>query len=233
VDLELFPGEVVGVVGESGSGKSSLLRCLNLDEPPTCGEIFHSRVEGGGVSLVHISAQRTRWIRSHLLGVVYQSPHLGLNLDFSAGANVAERLLVQDGVPEFRRVRDRARALLAHVEIPVKRMDDIARGFSGGMQQRVQIAKALAPSPGLLLLDEPTSGLDVSVQASVLDLIVSLQRETRVAMLVVSHDLGVVRLLTQRAMVMKTGRVLEQGLTDQILEDPQHPYTQQLVASVL
>jgi len=101
------------------------------------------------------------------------------------------------------------------------------------MQQRVQIAKALAPSPKLLLLDEPTSGLDVSVQASVLDLIASLQRETGTSMLVVSHDLGIIRLLTHRTMVMKMGRVVEQGITDQILEDPLHPYTQQLVASAL
>jgi putative phosphonate transport system ATP-binding protein len=97
----------------------------------------------------------------------------------------------------------------------------------------VQIAKALAPAPRLLLLDEPTSGLDVSVQASVLDLIARLQRETGVSMVVVSHDLGVIRLLTQRTLVMKLGRVVEQGLTDQVLEDPQHPYTQQLVASAL
>jgi putative phosphonate transport system ATP-binding protein len=233
VSLELHPGEILGIVGESGSGKSTLLRCLNLDDPPTHGSVFHGHVEEGRRDLFTLSPQRQRWVRSHLLGIVYQAPHLGLNLDFSAGANVAERLLIQDGTPVFGRIRDRAIALLSRTEIPIQRMDGRVRGFSGGMQQRVQIAKALAPSPGVLFLDEPTSGLDVSVQASVLDLIASLQRETQVAMVVVSHDLGVVRLLTQRALVMRLGRVVEKGLTDQVLEDPQHPYTQQLVASTL
>ena len=233
VSFDLYPGEVFGVVGESGSGKSTLLRCLNLDEAPSFGESFHRDVDDGQSDLFGLSAQRQRWIQAHLLGVVYQSPHLGLNLDFSAGANVAERLLVQDRTPNFSFIRNRSISLLEQVRMPIERIDEITGGFSGGMQQRVQIAKALAPSPTLLFLDEPTSGLDVSVQAKVLDLIASLQRDTGVAMLVVSHDLGVIRLLTHRTMVMKMGQVVETGLTDQVLEDPQHPYTQQLVASVL
>jgi len=233
VNFELFPGEVLGVVGESGSGKSTLLRCLNFDQPPSAGEVFYSGADNGHTNLFTLSAQRKRAVRSSLLGIVYQSPHLGLNLDLSAGANVAERLLIQEGAPEYARVRGRTFSLLGKVRMPESRVDELSRTFSGGMQQRVQLAKALAPKPKLLLLDEPTSGLDVSVQASVLDLIASLQRETGVSMLVVSHDLGVVRLLTHRTLVMKTGRVVEQGLTDQVLEDPQHPYTQQLVASIL
>jgi len=233
VSFNLFPGEVLGIVGESGSGKSTILRCLNLDEPPTTGEAFHSGVEKGKTNLFTLSSQRKRLIQSSLLGIVYQSPHLGLNLDFSAGANVAERLLIQNNTPEYRRIRKRTSSLLNKVQMPVKRIDELSGAFSGGMQQRVQLAKALAPRPMLLLLDEPTSGLDVSVQASVLDLIASLQRKTGVSMLVVSHDLGVIRLLTHRTLVMKMGRVVERGLTDQILEDPQHPYTQELVASVL
>jgi putative phosphonate transport system ATP-binding protein len=233
VSFELFPGEILGVVGESGSGKSTLLRCLNLDETPSRGEAYHVEVDGGGCNLFGLSSQRRRWIQAHLLGIVYQAPHLGLNLEFSAGANVAERLLIQTERPIFRSIREQSLSLLGKVSMPVQRIDEITKGFSGGMQQRVQIAKALATRPTLVLLDEPTSGLDVSVQASVLDLIGSLQRETGVSMLVVSHDLGVIRLLTHRTMVMKMGHVVEEGLTDQVLEDPQHPYTQQLVASVL
>ena len=233
VSFELFSGEVLGIVGESGSGKSTLLRCLNLDEQPNHGDAHHSEVDGGKSNLFTLSTQRQRWVQAHLLGIVYQSPHLGLNLEFSAGANVAERLLVQTEKPIFHSIREHSLSLLSQVNMPVQRIDEVIKGFSGGMQQRVQIAKALAPRPTLVFLDELTSGLDVSVQASVLDMIASLQRETRVAMLVVSHDLGVIRLLTHRTLVMKMGHVVERGLTDQVLEDPQHPYTQQLVASVL
>jgi putative phosphonate transport system ATP-binding protein len=130
-------------------------------------------------------------------------------------------------------MRARASMLLARTEIPVERMDSPPKNFSGGMQQRVQIAKAIANDPAILFLDEVTSGLDVSVQAKVLDLIRKLQNETGVSMLVVSHDLGVIRLLTNRTLVMKNGRVVESGLTDQILEDPQQEYTQVLVNSAL
>ena len=112
-------------------------------------------------------------------------------------------------------------------------MDDKPKNFSGGMQQRVQISKAISNQPPLLFLDEVTTGLDVSVQAKVLDLIRVLQQELGVAMIVVSHDLSVIRMLTDRTLVMKNGRIVEKGLTDQILQDPQHPYTQLLVSSIL
>jgi putative phosphonate transport system ATP-binding protein len=115
----------------------------------------------------------------------------------------------------------------------VPRLDDLPAHFSGGMQQRVQISKAIANHPPLLFLDEVTTGLDVSVQAKVLDLIRELQQELGVAMIVVSHDLSVIRMLTDRTLVMKNGRIVEKGLTDQILQDPQHPYTQLLVSSIL
>jgi putative phosphonate transport system ATP-binding protein len=123
--------------------------------------------------------------------------------------------------------------LLARTEVAVERMDESPKNFSGGMQQRVQIAKALATRPPLLYLDEVTTGLDLSVQARILDLILEIQHELNTAMIVVTHDLGVIRLLAGRTLVMKHGRVIESGLTDQILEDPQHAYTQRLVASAL
>jgi putative phosphonate transport system ATP-binding protein len=130
-------------------------------------------------------------------------------------------------------IRERAADLLQKVEIPLSRMDEPPKNFSGGMQQRVQISKALANNPPLLLLDEVTTGLDLSVQAKVLDLIRNIQRELQVAMIVVSHDLGVIRMLADRTMVLRQGLIVEHGLTDQILEDPQHPYTQLLVHSLL
>ena len=123
--------------------------------------------------------------------------------------------------------------LLDRVNIPAHRRKDEPKTFSGGMQQRVQIAKALSNNPPVLLLDEVTTGLDLSVQANVLDLIKQIQRESGVSMIVVSHDLAVIRMLADRTIVMLEGRIIEQGLTDQIMEDPQHPYTQQLVYSLL
>ena len=130
-------------------------------------------------------------------------------------------------------IRDRARSLLSRTEVLIERMDELPSNFSGGMQQRVQIARALATDPPLLFLDEITTGLDLSIQAKILDLILEIQQQLRVAMIVVTHDLGVIRLLTSRTLVMKYGQVVETGLTDQVLEDPQHAYTQQLVSSAL
>ena len=130
-------------------------------------------------------------------------------------------------------MRDRGKELLERVNIPLSRAAEPPRNFSGGMQQRVQIAKALSNNPPILLLDEVTTGLDLSVQAAVLDLIQQIRRDFNVSMLVVSHDLGVIRMLADRTLVMLDGRVIESGLTDQILEDPQHAYTQQLVYSLL
>jgi len=232
LSLRLDPGEIFGIVGESGSGKSTLLRCLYFDETPTAGHAYLTPYEAGRVDVFAISPQRRRYVRHHLLGMVYQHPHLGLDLDTSAGGNIAEKMLMA-GTRHVGRMRERARELLGRTEVPLDRMDEPPRRFSGGMQQRVQIAKTLANNPPLVLLDEVTTGQDVSVQARVLDLIRSLGRSLGLAMIAVSHDLGVIRLLAQRTAVMKNGRIVELGLTDQILEDPQHPYTQLLVSSQL
>lgn len=166
------------------------------------------------------------------MGIVYQNPHLGLNLDFSNGGNIAEKLLMAN-LYNVEKIRDRAKELLIKTNIPVERIDHKPKYFSGGMQQRVQIAKALSNNPPILLLDEVTTGLDVSVQAEVLDLIREIQRELKISMIVVSHDFDVIKMLADRTIVMKNGSVIESGLTDQIMEDPQHPYTQQLINSLL
>jgi putative phosphonate transport system ATP-binding protein len=186
----------------------------------------------GRKNLFGLSSYQKRRIRNFFMGIVYQDPRLGLRLEISSGGNIAERLLMADW-RNIARMRERAAELLEKTEVPSGRMDEPPRNFSGGMQQRVQIAKALSNNPLLLFLDEVTTGLDVSVQARVLDLIRNLQRELNLSIIVVSHDLGVIRLLTKRTIVMKQGRIVETGLTDQILEDPQHPYTQILVSSQL
>jgi len=231
VSFDLFEGEILGVMGESGSGKSTVVKALYFDQVPSSGEaIFYDSDKQH--ELFALNAARQRWLRNHRFGMVYQNPNLGLNFNISAGGNIAERLLMSD-LMDYGAIRERAKALLARTEVLLSRVDDLPKHFSGGMQQRVQIAKALATQPPLLFLDEVSTGLDLSVQARILDLILEIQQELKTAMVVVTHDLGVIRLLTGRAIVMKYGRVIETGLTDQILEDPQHAYTQRLVASAL
>jgi len=234
IRFALARGEVLGVIGESGSGKSSLVRLLHGDEAPTDGAIRFRDPDApeAPIDLLALNPRQARDLRSRRFGIVYQNPHLGLNFQVSAGGNIAEQLLT-GGEMNYARIREHAMRLLARCEVPASRMDELPGRFSGGMQQRVQIARALATAPALLLLDEVTTGLDVSVQARILDLILELQRELAVSMVVVTHDLGVVRMLAARTIVMKMGRIVEIGLTDQILEDPQHAYTQQLVASEL
>ncbi|MCX7709156.1 MAG: ATP-binding cassette domain-containing protein [Clostridia bacterium] len=232
VSFDLYQGEILGVVGESGSGKSSLVQCLYFDQQATSGEGYLSYYNDGEENIFQLPQSKKRYIRNHLMGMVYQNPLLGLRLGFTSGGNIAEKLLTAD-IYHYETIRERGKELLTRTEIPEYYMDEKPKRFSGGMQQRVQIAKALANNPPILLLDEVTTGLDVSVQAKVLDLIKCLQQELNISMLVVSHDLGVIRLLTNRTMVLKNGRIVERGLTDQILEDPQHNYTQLLVHSML
>ncbi|MFZ4827428.1 MAG: ATP-binding cassette domain-containing protein [Phototrophicaceae bacterium] len=232
VSFDVYPGEVLGIVGESGSGKSTVLRLLNLQETAE-GGTFNLNVPAlQGENLLACDRYRRREVQTQHIGIVYQNPHLGLRMHYTSGGNVAERLLIT-GERRFKTLRDVAESSLAVSEFPLDRMDDLPMRLSGGMQQRVQLAKAIALKPQLLLLDEPTTGLDVSVQALVLDTLKRLQQELTVTILIVSHDLGVIRTLADRVMVMRNGEVIEAGLTDQILEDPQAEYTQQLVHAKL
>jgi putative phosphonate transport system ATP-binding protein len=232
VDLEIYRGEVLGIVGESGSGKSTVLRLLNLQEAADDGEYRLNLPEYAGRNLLSLDRLTRRQVQIRHIGIVYQNPYLGLRMQTSSSGNVAERLLLV-GERNYGRLRAAARESLAASEFPLDRMDDLPERLSGGMQQRVQLAKALALRPALLLLDEPTTGLDVSVQALVLDTLMLLQRELQLATVIVSHDLGVIRTLATRVIVMRHGRVVEHGLTDQVLEDPQDAYTQQLVHAKL
>jgi putative phosphonate transport system ATP-binding protein len=232
VSFELYPGEVLAIVGESGSGKTTLLRCLSGHLAPTAGGISYAMRDGRVVSLDEISEAERRLLMRTDWGFVHQDSRDGLRMGVSGGANVGERLMAV-GQRHYGRIRQSAETWLHDVEIPVDRIDDSPWAYSGGMRQRLQIARNLVTNPRLVFMDEPTGGLDVSVQARLLDLIRGLVRKLGLSAVIVTHDLAVARLLSSRMMVMQGGRVIESGLTDQILEDPQAPYSQLLVSSVL
>ena len=231
VSFDLFPGEVLGIVGESGSGKSTLLSCLAGHMTPDQGQVIFRTADGPRDTVTMAEAERRRMARTDW-AFVHQNPRDGLRMGVSAGGNVGERLMAI-GSRHYGDIRAKAIDWLGRVEIAADRIDDRPRAFSGGMQQRLQIARNLVTGPRLVFMDEPTGGLDVSVQARLLDLLRGLVREMGLSAIIVTHDLAVVRLLADRSMVMKGGHVVEQGLTDQVLDDPQHSYTQLLVSSVL
>jgi len=232
ISLDVYPGEVLGIVGESGSGKTTLMRALYFDITPTSGSAMLHGYKDGQHSIWDASAAEQRMIRNNIMGMVYQNPIMGLRMNYSAASNIAEKIIAA-GSRNAGQMTARATELLEAVEIQTSRMSEAPKNFSGGMQQRVQISKALANNPALLLLDEVTTGLDLSVQAKVLDLIRKIKAKYGVSILLVSHDLAVIRMLADRTIVMLDGKVIESGLTDQILEDPQHAYTQQLVHSLI
>ncbi len=232
VGFDLYPGEVMGIVGESGSGKSTLLNCLAGHLPPDAGQVvFDTRAEGPR-DTVQMSEPERRMLSRTDWAFVHQNARDGLRMNVSAGGNVGERLMAV-GARHYGDIRGAALDWLGRVEISGDRIDDRPSAFSGGMQQRLQIARNLVTGPRLVFMDEPTGGLDVSVQARLLDLIRGLVRQMGLSAIIVTHDLAVVRLLADRLMVMKDARVVETGLTDQVLDDPQHAYSQLLVSSVL
>lgn len=232
INLKLWPGEVLGVVGESGSGKSTLLKALSTQLTPDAGIVEYLSQTNELVDLYALPEARQRYLMRTEWGIVHQNPRDGLRLDVSAGANIGERLMA-NGKRHYGGIREQAGDWLDKVEIDTSRLDDMPTTFSGGMQQRLQIARNLVTHPRLIFMDEPTGGLDVSVQARLLDLLRKLVSQFHLSVVIVTHDLAVARLLAHRLMVMQRGQVVESGLTDQVLDDPQHPYTQLLVSSVL
>lgn len=232
IGFELHAGEVLGIVGESGSGKTTLLRCLAGQLEPDNGSLSYSMKDGAFRNTLTMEESERRQLMRTDWAFVHQNPRDGLRMSISAGGNIGERLMAV-GDRHYGNIRKTARNWLERVEIDVARIDDRPSTFSGGMQQRLQIARNLVTAPRLVFMDEPTGGLDVSVQARLLDLLRNLVAELDLAVIIVTHDLAVVRMLADRMMVMRRGQVVESGLSDQVLDDPAHEYTQLLVSSVL
>ncbi|CAM2137923.1 phosphonate C-P lyase system protein PhnK [Paraburkholderia tropica] len=232
VSFDLYPGEVLCIVGESGSGKTTLLNTLALRTAADSGALNYLNVNGETLDLRTLSEPRRRLLARTEWGFVQQNPRDGLRAGVSAGANIGEPLMAV-GARHYGQIRHTAQQWMSRVELDATRIDELPSAFSGGMQQRLQIARNLVTGPRLVFMDEPTAGLDVSVQARLLDLLRTLTTTLHLSVLIVTHDIGVARLLAHRLIVMQGGTVVESGLTDQVLDDPQHPYTQTLVASVL
>ena len=232
ISFALYPSQVLGIVGESGSGKSTLLNCIGSDLEIDAGEITYINHKNQTLNIKQLPEPQHRKLMRTEWGFVQQNPHDGLRMNITAGANIAERLL-NIGDRHYGNIREKAKYWLEQVEIDSNRIDHFPSTFSGGMQQRLQLARVLVTKPRLILMDEPTGGLDVSVQARLLDLLRSLVRNFNLSVILVTHDLGVVRLLADCLLVMKNGQIVESGLTDRVLDDPQHPYTQQLVSATL
>jgi ABC-type dipeptide/oligopeptide/nickel transport system ATPase component len=231
VDLEVARGEKVAVVGESGSGKTlTMLSVLQLLPPPL--QVLGGAVEFDGENLLTASAARLRALRGGAIGMVYQDPNTSLNPLLRVRTQIVETLAAH-GVTG-RRARTRTREVLEHVGLrdPARVEGSFPHELSGGMLQRVMIAMTLATSPRLLIADEPTTALDVTIQQQILELVERIQRETDMAIVWVTHDLGVVARLVDRVAVMYGGRIVEQGETTEIFTRPRHPYTAALLASL-
>jgi putative phosphonate transport system ATP-binding protein len=232
VGFDIREGEVLAIVGESGSGKSTLLSLLSGQLAPSSGSVAYRMRDGSIRDLVSLSEAERRFLFRTDWGFVHQDAAKGLRMGVSAGGNVGERLMAV-GARHYGDIRAKAEDWLERVEIDVSRIDEKPTAYSGGMRQRLQIARNLVTAPRLVFMDEPTGGLDVSVQARLLDLLRRLVADMGLAVIVVTHDLAVARLLSDRIMVMRQGRVIEAGLTDRVLDDPREAYTQLLVSSIL
>jgi len=233
VSLSVGRGQTLGIVGESGCGKSMLsLSIMRLVPQP--GRIAEGRILFDGQDLLTLSPDAMRAMRGRRIGMIFQEPMTSLNPVFSVGDQIIEAMRAHDRKASNPQLRIRAIAALDRVRIPsaARRLDEYPHQMSGGMRQRVMIAMALACDPDLLIADEPTTALDVTVQAQILDLLRDLQEQSHMAIILITHDLGVVAEMADEVAVMYAGRVAERASGTDIFDDPQHPYTLGLLGSI-
>ncbi|MCF7802938.1 MAG: ABC transporter ATP-binding protein [Candidatus Marinimicrobia bacterium] len=233
VSFYVDKGETLGIVGESGCGKSvtnlSVMRLI--PEPP--GKIVEGQITFNGRDVLALKDSHLRQIRGNEISMIFQEPMTSLNPVFTCGSQIMEAVRLHQKVGK-KEARKRAIEMLNMVGIPApeQRIDEYPHQLSGGMRQRVMIAMALSCNPNLLIADEPTTALDVTVQAQILDLIEELQERLEMAVIMITHDLGVIAEVADRVMVMYAGKVVEQGTTEQIFKEPKHPYTIGLLKSM-
>jgi peptide/nickel transport system ATP-binding protein/oligopeptide transport system ATP-binding protein len=232
VSFKLTPGEILAVVGESGSGKSvTAMTLMGLTRSPNAR--FEGTAHYKGTELVQASEAELRRVRGAEIAMIFQDPMTSLNPVHRIGAQIVEQIQEHEALPD-QQARERAVELLDKVGIPRarERIDNYPFEFSGGMRQRVMIALALSCNPSILIADEPTTALDVTIQAQILQRMRELRDETGAAIILVTHDLGVVADIADRIAVMYSGRIVEEGTLDEIFYDPQHPYTWGLLGSI-
>ena len=233
VTLGVNKGKTLGIVGESGCGKSMLsLSVMRLVPPP--GRIAHGKILFEGHDLLTLAPHAMRDIRGNRIAMIFQEPMTSLNPVFTAGDQITEAMRAHDRAATTAQLKARAIQALDRVRIPAaaRRFDDYPHQMSGGMRQRVMIAMALSCNPDLLIADEPTTALDVTVQAQILDLLRDLQQQSGMAIILITHDLGVVAEMADEVAVMYAGRVVERTAAAAIFDDPQHPYTLGLLGSI-
>ena len=233
VDMSIDAGETLGVVGESGCGKSVTAKTVMklIDMPP--GKIVAGQVLWQGRDLVPMSSAEMQKIRAKEIAIVFQEPMTSLNPVYTVGEQIAESVRLHEGLSR-KEALNRAVEMLRLVRIPTpeRRVNDFPHQFSGGMRQRVMIAIALACSPKLLIADEPTTALDVTIQAQILDLLGELKANMGMAVMLITHAMGVVAEVAQRVVVMYAGKVIEEAPVEELFARPRHPYTQGLIRSI-
>ncbi len=233
ISFSVNPGERRGVVGESGSGKSvTAMSIMRLIEPPA-GEIVTGTIDFRGTNLLELGEDEMQSVRGGQIAMIFQDPMTALNPVYTIGDQLMETIMLHQGVSK-REARDIAATALADVQIPhaAARLEDYPHQFSGGMRQRVMIAMGLSCNPDLLIADEPTTALDVTTQAQIMDLMLNLAEDRGTAVLLITHDLGVVAGFCDTVQVMYAGGIVESGTADEIFHNPQHPYTWGLLGSM-